>query len=456
MKIAIIGAAGLRTPLIVRAILARQDRLRLDELALMDLDGERLELIGALTSHLESSPETKFRLLRTTHAADALQEADFVITTFRVGGIESRIIDERVPLSHSILGQETTGAGGFAMGMRSIPVLLDYVQQMRELCPHAWLVNFANPAGMLTESVIRYAGWERAVGICDSPASTKRAIAALLGAKQEDIYLDYFGLNHLGWIRRIVYQNQDLLPAMLEQVKSSHFVPGLPFEPELVTSLGMVPNEYLFYYYYSTKAVTNILQTGMSRGEQIAQYNLALFSTLREKFHSHDFSAMQSAYQAYLDERSYTYMRGETGKFHPRPIPEMNSSEPSSDEGYAGVALDLIEALNGDTPRVQILNIANQESIAGMDPLDVVEIPALVQHGQVQPLLVGDIPAHCLGLIKQVKHFEHLTMEAAVEKSYRKALLALALHPLIRDYTSARDILDEYIAQHGDYFPTLH
>jgi 6-phospho-beta-glucosidase len=149
MKIAIIGAAGVRTPLIFQAILVHQDKLDLTELSLMDLDGERLELIGALTSPVEHSAKKKFRITRTTDPQLALSGADFVITTFRVGGIESRVIDERVPLNHGILGQETTGAGGFAMGLRSIPVLIDYVQLMEKVCPNAWLINFANPAGML-------------------------------------------------------------------------------------------------------------------------------------------------------------------------------------------------------------------------------------------------------------------------------------------------------------------
>src|SRR4030042_4648737 len=150
MKIAVIGAAGVRTPLIVKSMLNRQDSLGLRELALMDIDGDRLELIGALTSSIERSSQTNLRITSTTDPQSALKEADFVITTFRVGGIESRAIDERVPLNHGILGQETTGAGGFAMGLRSIPILLDYVALMREVCPDDWLINFATPAGVLT------------------------------------------------------------------------------------------------------------------------------------------------------------------------------------------------------------------------------------------------------------------------------------------------------------------
>ena len=456
MKIAVIGAAGVRTPLIVKSMLNRQDSLGLRELALMDIDGDRLELIGALTSSIERSSQTKFRITRTTDPQSALKEADFVITTFRVGGIESRAIDERVPLNHGILGQETTGAGGFAMGLRSIPILLDYVALMREVCPDAWLINFANPAGMLTEAVLRYGNWPRAVGICDGPSSMHRLISAIIGVKPEEVYLDYFGLNHLGWIKRIMVQNHDHIPEIIQLIKSSGGVPGLPFDPDFILSLGMIPNEYLFYYYYNSLALSNILHAGESRGEQVARQNLHLFTELKEKSLVNDFNGMQAAYQAYLDARGNTYMVKETGKSHDFSELDPNFNALISDEGYAGVALNLIEALLGDSPLVQILNIANHAAITGLEELDVVEIPALVSHNRIQPLAVHDIPSHCMGLIQQVKHYEHLAIQAAIEESYQKALMALTLHPLVRDYSTAKIILDEYISMHHDYFPVLH
>ena len=456
MKITIIGGAGLRTPIIVKAILARQNRVDIRELVLMDIDEERLELIGALTSPLEMLPDTKFRISRTTDPKLALKDADFVITTFRVGGIESRVIDERVPLSHGILGQETTGPGGFAMGIRSIPVILDYVNLMRDLCPNAWLINFANPAGMLTEAVIRQSGWTRVVGICDGPASMHLVIAALLGATPDDVYLDYFGLNHVGWIKRIIYRNRDYLPDFLELLKSSRVIPGLPFDPELIINLGMIPNEYLYYYYYGHQAVNNILKAGESRGEQIVKLNLRLFDELKQNYDAQNFSGMQTAYQAYLNLRGSTYIVNETGKSHDFSTLEPNIVETLSDEGYAGVALNLIEALVGDRPIVQILNVPNNGSINNMDEKDVVEIPTLVKRDQIQPMVVGEIPAHCMGLIKQVKYYEHLTIEAAVEASYQKARLALTIHPLVRDFSIASMILDEYITQHKSYFPDLN
>ena len=223
MKIAILGAGGVRTPLIVGAMLRRRERLGLTELALMDVDAERLDIMGELAQAEQAPPTVSdelgqaagFKICCTTDARAALTGADFVITTFRVGGIASRVVDERVPLRHGVLGQETTGPGGFAMAMRTIPVLLDYIATMRDVCPEAWLINFANPAGLLAEAATTAGGWTRTVGICDAPEGMRRVAAAIFGMSPDELYLDYFGLNHLGWVRAALYQGQDLLPRFI-------------------------------------------------------------------------------------------------------------------------------------------------------------------------------------------------------------------------------------------------
>ncbi len=461
MKITIIGAAGVRTPLIIEAMIRRQERLGLRDLALMDIDEERLEVIGALTARLETNGGGKFNLTRTTDAHQALAGADFVITTFRVGGIESRLIDERVPLQHGILGQETTGPGGFAMGMRTIPVLLGYLETMRSACPHAWLINFANPAGMLAEAAIGAGGWRRTVGICDSPAGIGRVAAAAIGMQQgklidpDEVYVDYFGLNHLGWARRITYREQDYLPQLIELIRAMGGMPGLPFDPGFIAALGMIPNEYLYYYYSSKQAVQNILNSGQSRGEQIAALNVALFHELVQLKREGRLEEMNARYYAYLKERGETYMARETGGSHNGGALDPRILQAMSGEGYAGVALDLIEGLIGLHPRQMILNVPNHGAVHGIAEEAVVEIPAFVGRGYVRSLATGEVPGHCLGLMKTVKEYERLTISAAVEGSYAKALLALTLHPLVRDHALAKAILDEYIREHGNLFPAL-
>ncbi len=456
MKIAILGAAGVRTPLIVQALILRssQDRLGLGELALMDIDAERLELIAALTAPLERA--ATFSITRTSDARAALSGADFVITTFRVGGVESRAIDERVPLNHGVLGQETTGPGGFAMAMRTLPVLFQYIDLMREACPGAWLLNFANPAGLLTEAAARVAKWERAVGICDAPTTMHKLAAAAIGAPPDEVFLDYFGLNHLGWVRSVMRDGQDHLPRLIEMIRAAGGLPGLPFDPEFIATLGIIPNEYLYYFYHNTEAVRNILNAGQSRGEQIAAMNAGLFAELRRLRAKGDIAGMAAAYRRYIQERGQTYLAGETGR-----APDLSRLDPAlaeviSGEGYAGVALELIEALQGAHPKRLVVNLTNRGALRGMADEDVVEIPALADRNRIEPQAVGDVPDHCLGLMKQVKACERLTIEAAVEGSYAKAVAALAIHPLVRDVATAKAILDEYRVRHGASFPALN
>lgn len=441
MKIAVLGGAGLRTPLMVQAMIRRQDALQMDELVLMDVDGGRLDLVGLLTGTLEK--EARFKITRTTDARRALTQADFVIATFRVGNMEARLIDERLPLKMGYLGQETTGAGGFAMGLRTIPVLRDYVEQMKELCPQAWLINFANPSGMLAEMLVNHTDWQRAVGICDGPSTLLAAISKLIDAPVAEVFLDYFGLNHLGWIRGVIYRQKDYLPDMLEMIKKLGQVPGLPFDAGLVTALGMIPCEYLHYYYDRRQAVEDILRAEESRAEKLLALNQAFFARLQD-MQKASHTALDDAYREYLQLRGKTYFLDKNS-----PIIDLNEAADAGGEGYAGVALDVIEAIRGGRPRRMVLNVPNRGAITGMPPGAVVEIPAWVERDAIHPLAVGEIPAHCLGLMLQVKVFEELTIQAALAGSYAKAHLALTLHPLISDSRSAKAILDGYIQEHG-------
>jgi len=282
MKITILGGAGVRTPLIVQSILKRQERLEITELSLMDIDQERLELVGRLIDGLADKGRATFKISKTTNSREALQGADYVITTFRVGGMEHRIIDEKVALENGVLGQETTGPGGFAMGMRTIPVLMAYISEMKELCPDAWILNFANPSGMLAEAILKKSGWTRAVGICDGPTTMLNVAANLLQVKPDELYLDYFGLNHLGWIRSVIFHGIDILPGFLEGIDVFLDKLELPFSPDLIRTLRMIPNEYNYYYYSSKEAVRKIITAERTRGELIFEMNNKLFTDLKK------------------------------------------------------------------------------------------------------------------------------------------------------------------------------
>ncbi len=449
MKIAVIGAGGVRTPLIVDAM-ARRPRLGLCELALMDIDGPRLELISQLLP-----ADAPFKISSTTNAEEALSGADYVITTFRVGGIASRVVDETVPLRYGVLGQETTGPGGFAMAMRSIPVLLGYLTLMREVCADAWLINFANPAGLMAEAAVRLGHWPRTVGICDAPEGMARVAAAVLDAAPRVIYLDYFGLNHLGWVRGVHYRGVDRLPQLLDLLRASGGLPGLPFSPDFVAGLGLIPNEYLFYYYHSRQAVDNFLRAGVTRGQQLVALNEAFFDRLAWLADEGNIGAMHEAHRAYLKERGDSYMVRETGAAHDLAALGPAFAAALEGEGYAGIALDVIEALSGQVARHLVVNVPNAGAIQQLAEDAVVEIPAYIAHDMVRPLAVRPIPNEQLGLMQAVKAYERLTIAAVAQGSRTAAVHALVAHPLVRDLTVAERILDDYIAGHAGLFPEL-
>lgn len=454
MKITVIGAGGTRTPLAMQSILASQEHIGLTELALMDTNAENLELMRILCESLLEDGDARFSRLWTTDARQALTGADYVVTTFRAGGMASRVVDEQVPLRYGVLGQETTGPGGFAMAMRTIPAILNYVTLVRQVAPRAWIVNFTNPAGIIIEAIVNQAGFERAVGICDNPSSMHRAIAVFLGARSEEVFLEYFGLNHLGWVRAVYHKGADVLPELIAGLRGlGQELPGLPFAPGFIEALGMLPNEYLYFYYRNREAVDNLLKAGQSRAQQILPLNRQLYDELRRiRDQGGEPEQMMAAYTNYLRQRNESRMSIETGSRQELP-PELKATDAA--EGYAGVALGTIEGLAGQRAGVQVLNVPSRGAIVGMEEEDVVEVTCYVADSLIRPFAIGTVPDHALGLMKRVKAYERLTVEAAVTGSYATALKALALHPLVPDYGTAKCILDDYVESHGDLFPTL-
>jgi 6-phospho-beta-glucosidase len=455
MKIAILGGGGVRTPLILQAMANRQPELGISHVALMDIDAGNMARVLAVVGAMTGLQPLPFKLNTTTDAKEALRKADFVITTFRVGNMEARVLDEAIPMAHGFLGQETTGPGGMAMALRSIPVLLGYVQTMREACPDAWLINFANPSGLLAQAAIDLGGWQRTLGICDAPMAMQRVAASLLQAPVDAVELDYFGLNHLGWVRQIRHNGEDHLPAFLRALSQTGSFPGLPFEPELLSTLGLIPNEYLFYYYSSRKAVANMQATARSRAQVLVELNSTLARDLASKIRHEDEAGILSTYSAYMHARGSTYMAAETDGLAPSEGLAPALVQALATEGYAGVALDVIAGLSGQSGVRAIVNLPNKHAIDGMSTEDVVEVPARLSAGGATAVPVGAIPDHCLGLMKQVKAYERLTIEAVRDCSLAKARTALAIHPLVADETAARILLDEYRAAHHETFPPL-
>ena len=454
MKLTIIGAGGVRSPLLVKGILDRAEELNLTSLALMDIDEKRLKIMSQVSKTITNYPNS-VKIVWTTDKRYALIDADFVITTFRVGGMEGRILDETIPLKYNILGQETTGPGGFAMAMRSIPVLFQYIELMKEVCPQAWIINFANPSGLLTQAALNHTDWRNIIGICDAPISMAKVAAEILGVPQEAVSLDYFGLNHLGWVRSVNVNGKNILPEFIRMMNEGLSIPDLHFPVDMINSLGMIPNEYLYYYYFSKTAVQNIKSAERTRGQNIALYNQELFRDLEAAINHQDVAELKRVYMEYFLTRGKSYMNTETGQEDTHSTLTADLIEDAANSGYVGVAMDAIKALQGNKPKEMILNYLNSGSIFGLDPEDVVEIPYLVNSEVIAPVRVGEIPQHQLGLIQQIKAYEKLTIRACVNNSYNDALMALVIHPLVADHMLAKSILDDLIAGHGDDFPKL-
>jgi 6-phospho-beta-glucosidase len=454
-KIAVLGGGGVRAPLLVASLLGRAERIHLDEICLMDIDREKLGLIGPLCQALAAWLGSPVPVRTTGEAPKALDGARYIITTIRVGAEPGRILDERIALRHGVLGQETTGPGGFAMAMRSIPAILDYAEQAEMFAPGAWIFNFTNPAGLVAQA-LRDSGFPRTVGICDGANAAQTEAAAYLGIPPRELRSEVFGLNHLSWARHLWKGDEDLLPGLLADERFYAATSQQYFDRDLVRQTGMFLNEYLYYYHYADQALARIQADELTRGEEIQQLNRGLLETLKGiDAARHPDEAFQ-AYVAYERRRHATYMHyARPGA----PSPDEAVSEAVSmdevkleeSEGYAGVALDIVEAFETGEPVITALNVPNQGAIAGMQPRDVVEITCHVDRDGIRPMPVGEVPEAQELLMRQVKLYERRAVEAILERSRHKAVMALMAHPLVLSYSLAGVLVDEYVQAHAAY-----
>jgi alpha-galactosidase/6-phospho-beta-glucosidase family protein len=455
MKLALIGGGGVRAPLFVASALRRAERVGLEELCLMDIDAEKLAIFGEICREVGRRAESDVRITTTTDPRAALEGAQHVVTTIRVGAERGRVLDERIALRHGVLGQETTGPGGFAMALRSIPAILQYAELLEQVSPGAWMFSFTNPAGLVTQA-LRDAGFSRTVGICDGANVGHHSVASWLKVDQRRLRAEVFGLNHLSWTRRVLLDGQDMLAPLL---RDPAFLSGTMlkvFDPELVQRIGMWLNEYLFYYYYAERAVASIQADAKTRGEEIVELNARLLDQLRAIDVARNPAAGLQALLAYQHRRHATYMHyaqpdAPSMDEADRHVEEPQAPTGEEGEGYAGVALGIVEALETGEPLYTALNVPNEGAIDCMRPGDVVEVSCVVDKAGVRPLPIGAIPEHQELLMRQVKLYERLTVEAIAKRSRAITVDALMAHPLVLSYSRARPLVDEYLAAHAEY-----
>jgi 6-phospho-beta-glucosidase len=453
VKLTMLGA-GVRAPFVLRGLTASESDLGLDEVVLHDTDPERLELMTALGGSLCADWGAAFLVRGEPDPEAAIAGARFVFSAIRPGQEAARAVDEDVPLTHGVLGQETTGPGGFAMALRTIPAMLGYARLIEDVAPEALLVNFTNPVGIVMQALHDHSS-VRAVGICDGPISMQRSVAAFLGRPREQVHADYFGLNHCGWIHRVLVDGRDRLPELLERFEELQAADEQwsLFDPALVRGLGMLPMEYLYFYYYRDQAVANIRASGGSRGRQLQAINDALWPVFRACIDAGDLRGARSAWERAMGERDATYFSRERGEIVPDDADELG--DVFEGEGYAGVATAVMAAAVQRRKIPLILNVPNRGAVGGLRDDDVVEVTCLADEHGAHPIAQGEMPEAAFTLVSQVKLYERLTVTAAVEGSYDAALGALLAHPLVASYPSAKAILDDYVEGLPGLLPPL-
>ncbi|MCS6816266.1 MAG: 6-phospho-beta-glucosidase [Blastocatellia bacterium] len=452
-KLTIIGGGGVRTPLLLYGLLEQQASLGLREVTLYDVERERVELMAALGQELLRQRDGTFALTVTDDLQEAVADAAAIITSIRVGGLRARARDERTAIEHGLVGQETTGVGGWAMALRTIPVVLEHARVIERVNPEAWILVFTNPAGVITQALTMQTRL-RVLGICDTPSELFHRIARVLGEPPEDVVCDYFGLNHLGWVRAVFVRGRDEMARLLhDDEKLRRLYPADLFDPELIRALGLIPTEYLFFYYGHARALANQKRVGASRGEELEQLNERLFRDLKREIGTGRPEKAVAIYRAYLQRRSASYLRLEGQAESALRAELLEAEDPfAAATGYHRVALDVLTALWGTESRRLVLNVCNRGAIADLGPDDVVEVPCVVAREDVRPLALGRMPEVVRGLVLSVKAYERSVIRAAVERSAKWARLALLVHPLIGEWELADRLLAIFREQDPDYF----
>jgi 6-phospho-beta-glucosidase len=430
IKIATIGGGSSYTPELVEGFIKRYNELPLRELWLVDVEEgkEKLEIVGQLAKRMFQKAGLPVEVHLTLDRKEALKDADFVTTQFRVGLLDARAKDERIPLKYGVLGQETNGPGGLFKGLRTIPVILDIVKDMRDLCPNAWLVNFTNPAGMVTEAVLRYTDHRKVVGLCNVPIGMEMGIAKLLNVEHSRVRIDFAGLNHMVYGLDVFVDGESVKDQVIELLtnpENSSFVKniqGYGWEPEFLRALNALPCPYHNYYYKTREMVEKDIKNAETVGTR-AEVVKKLEDDLFELYKDPNLSIKPPQ----LEKRGGAY--------------------------YSDAAVRLISSIYNDKGDIQPVNTMNNGSIASIPNDSAVEVSCVITKDGPKPIVMGDLPVSVRGLVQQIKSFERVACEAAVTGDYDLAILALTINPLVASDKVAKEIVDEMLEAHKTYLP---
>jgi 6-phospho-beta-glucosidase len=416
VKVAVVGAGSTYTPELVEGFVTREDRLPVDQLALLDIDADRLGIVGALAERMMRKAGWGGSLLQTGNRDEAIEGADFVIVQLRVGGQASRYKDETIPLKYGCIGQETTGPGGFAKALRTVPVVLELAEIAdRRAAPGAWFVDFTNPTGLVTQALLDEG--HRAIGLCNVAIGFQRRFAAHFGVEPSRVQLEHVGLNHLTWERAVLVDGVDRLPQILsEAIEEVEDETGMP--ADLIRQLGAIPSYYLHYYYLTDKVLAE-QRAGGTRAEEVMRIEAELMEMYKDP--------MLDTKPKLLEERG--------GAF------------------YSDAAAALVASLHAGTGDVQVVNVRNEGAIPNIAADAVVEVSATVDRDGAHPLPTAPLAPEMLGLVEHAKAYERLTIDAAKSGARGQALKALMTNPLVGDYERAAPMLFDLLAQNREHLP---
>ncbi|MEF7561646.1 6-phospho-beta-glucosidase [Bacillus infantis] len=430
LKIATIGGGSSYTPELVEGFIKRYHELPVSELWLVDVEAgkEKLEIVGNLAKRMVQKAGLPIEVHLTLDRKQALKDANFVTTQFRVGLLDARAKDERIPLKYGVLGQETNGPGGLFKGLRTIPVILDICRDMEELCPDAWLINFTNPAGMVTEAVLRYSHIKKVVGLCNVPIGMEMGIAKLLDVEHSRIRIDFAGLNHMVYGLDVYLDGESVKGKVIDLLtdpQNSSFVKnvqGIGWETSFLKALNVLPCPYHLYYYKTREMVEKDLKNSEmegTRAEVVQKLENDLFELYKDP--NLDIKPPQ------LEKRGGAY--------------------------YSDAAVRLISSMYNDKRDIQPVNTLNNGAIASLPDNSAVEVSCIITKDGPRPIVMGDLPVPVRGLVQQIKSFERVAAEAAVTGDYDKAVLALTINPLVASDKLAKQIVDEMLEAHKEHLP---
>lgn len=428
IKIVTIGGGSSYTPELVEGFIKRHKELPVKELWLVDIEEgkHKLEIVGNLAKRMVKKAGVDMEVHLTLDRREALKDADFVTTQLRVGLLDARIKDERIPLSHGVIGQETNGAGGLFKALRTVPVVLDIIKDIEELCPNTWLVNFTNPTGVISEAVFKYTNFRRYIGLCNVPIGVKNGMADILEVEKDRVEMDFAGLNHMVYALNVRLDGKDITKEAIEKFVTSSLtmqnIKDIPLNADFVRALGVIPCPYHKYYYKHKEMLEEELEgfkDGKTRGETVKALEDDLFELYKDE--------NLAVKPPQLEKRGGAY--------------------------YSDAACNLINSIYNDKKDIQVVNTLNNGAIRDFREDSAAEMSCVITKEGPKPLSVGYLPVAVSGLVTEIKAFEILAAKAAVEDDYNAALQALCINPLIPSDDLAKTILDEMMEAHKEYLP---